>query len=177
MGCPRRKAELETLQQVAPESRALGNVLLHEFRPATEGWFERHIRMWRHTSEQLTAVWGCRLAVVMAACAVSGVRRLSGRPACSVMGRVQRWRSAADQAALRHMAGGALRQWSRRRNGRPSFRLEEPFIRFAGHEWWEMFVLGGLGQSPSKYGWRTLAETLRLLSVLVFSSVCRALPF
>lgn len=82
------------------------------------------------TRQQLTAVWAYRPSVVMAACAVSRVRRLADRPACSVMGRVPRWRSAADQPAMRHKAGDSFRQWRHLRSiGRPRLRSEEPFIR------------------------------------------------
>lgn len=98
---------------------------MHDFRPATEGWLDWHLRTWRRASEHLTATWDCRPAVIMEACAVSSARRLADKPACSVVGGVKRARPAADMAATRQISGGALRQRIRRRLGRFCPRWEE----------------------------------------------------
>lgn len=41
-------------------------------------------------------------------------------------------------AAMRHIAWGALRQWSRRRHGRPRLRRQEPYLKLAGERWWDL---------------------------------------
>lgn len=69
---------------------------------------------------------------------VRGVRyRLADRPAYSVLGRTLRWRSSADMAVVRQIVGGSLRQWSRRRQGKPRLRWEESYHRLAGDHWWD----------------------------------------
>lgn len=40
-------------------------------------------------------------------------------------------------AAMKHIAGGFLRQRSRRRCGRRRRRREERYQSLAGHDWWE----------------------------------------
>lgn len=75
--------------------------------------------------------------VVITACAVSVVRRLTDRSACSVVWRVLRWRSAGDMAAMPHISGGHLWGCSRGLLGLPRLRWGEPYLKLAGLNWWE----------------------------------------
>lgn len=50
---------------------------------------------------------GCRPVVLVAACAVSGIRRMADRPACSVVERILRWRLTADMAVEKDLVVGA----------------------------------------------------------------------
>lgn len=70
-------------------------------------------------------VWGCRPSVIVAACAVSGTRRLAHRAAGSVIRQALRWRWAADRVAMRGLVGAHLWQRNRRRARRTRFRVED----------------------------------------------------
>lgn len=63
-------------------------------------------------------------------------RRLASRPACSVVGRSLRWKSAVDREATAILQRGRRRDWSRRRAGRPHQRWEEPLCQIVGQYWW-----------------------------------------
>lgn len=82
------------------------SITMHEFRPATEKWLGWHLRTWRRTREAPMADWGCRPPVIVAVCAVSGVRRLAIWPVCSVMGRDLRWRSLPCNTLPWDLSGG-----------------------------------------------------------------------
>lgn len=67
--------------------------------------------------------------------AVSAVARVAPRPACLVVGRALRRRSAAHVNALRAIAGGRLGARSRRRTGRPRRRWEDLRVSATGKNW------------------------------------------
>lgn len=89
----------QTSDRAAKRATSVPHVI-HRGRLATERWADWHLR--------LAAAWGCR-DLIVAACALSRVR-LAGRPACSVMGGVPWWRSAADRVDTWQWICGHLRQ-------------------------------------------------------------------
>lgn len=55
-------------------AEGLARSTVHDFRLAIEGWFDWHLRTWRNARKHLTAAWGCRPIVIIAACLMSAVR-------------------------------------------------------------------------------------------------------
>lgn len=78
------------------------------------------------------SIWGCTPAAIKAARAVSGVQALASRSACSVVGRIIRWRSQCDVDAMRIFAGGQLGSWGRRRNGASEITVGDSWTCLAG---------------------------------------------
>lgn len=81
---------------------------------------------------KLTTCWGTTPVAVIATCALAAIRRLARRPACSVVGRSLRWRSAADMEAVAVIQKGRKRECSRH----PRQRREDPPRQFACDYWW-----------------------------------------
>lgn len=82
-------------------------ILMHGKRLAEESSLERHRQTWRLAKAELMAALGANPVTIVATCAVSGVGRMVARTAFSVDGRTLRWRSAADDDALRSIAGSS----------------------------------------------------------------------
>lgn len=94
-------------------------LVMHVTRPAGESGLEWHRRSWRAAMAAPVSAWGADPVTTVVTCVVSGVRRMVPRPTCSMAGRVLRWRSAADAASMRTLAGGRLGCWSRSRRSKP----------------------------------------------------------
>lgn len=84
----------------------------------------------------LALAWGDQPAVIMAACAVSGINSMISRAACGIVGRTTRWGAAIGREAPRYLSG-RLRSWARRRMGRPGMLWEDPLCALTGNWWWE----------------------------------------
>lgn len=106
----------------------------------TDTWLTWHVQLWRIAREQVTKLLGRTPSATIVACAVSGIWRLANCSACSVDGRAFRWRSGADTATLKDLAGSQLGPWARGRTGRPKLRREEPLVRSVGIEWWRSAI-------------------------------------
>lgn len=75
---------------------------------------------------------GCHAAALVAARAASALQTCTARSACSIIGRVLRWRSKADAATLRAFAGGSFGPWRRQRKGRSRLRWEPHWTELSG---------------------------------------------
>lgn len=109
-----RKLQAESLAHAAGDHRhrrriRMARSMIHGKHTAEETWLEWHRRTSPAAREELTAAWGANHVTSPAASAASGTGRMVARPACSVVERAMRWRSAADVYALRFLAGVSSR--------------------------------------------------------------------
>lgn len=117
--CPSWHMGKDALHLAEGTSYRMARAAFRIFRPQDEPWLDWHGAHMAPSHGSTQAAWGCQPAALVAARAVSGVHRCVTRSACSPVGDILRWRSAANVEALRTMGGG-LGHCSRHKMAAPS---------------------------------------------------------
>lgn len=136
-GCTSWHMRRDTLDLVDAAVTRMARLVFSFYRPADEPWLKWHVRSWRAARQGIVEQGGCTPAAIASARAVAGVQALASRSACSLVGRMLRWRCQADVDTVRMLAGGHRGGLGRRRKGRPGLRWEARWLEIVGTSWWD----------------------------------------